>query len=253
MDSFGDHLRHWRALRRMSQLQLAMAADVSGRHVSFLESGRARPSRGMLLKLAEALTVPRDARNTMLEAAGFARLYTRSRLADDHMSAIRAAMQTLITGHDPCPALIMDKVWRIVDLNRSGQILFAQVGLSLGDSLLGVATQPDRAAAMIENWGEVGHHILHRLRAESRAAGGVHMLDQAARQLEKDPAIAAFVPGASLPPILSTIYRAGSLRLPLFSTFAQFSGAEDLALTDLKIELMFPADAAAAALLQTLA
>ena len=244
MQTLAKGLKHWRHTRRLSQLDLAMAADVSTRHIAFLETGRARPSRDMLLHLSEVLAVPRAARNRLLHLAGFAPLYPALPLDDAAMAPLRAAMDWTITRHAPYPAVIMDGLWRLVALNTPAMRLFAGLGLSPGDSLLHAMRDPEGAPRAIENWAEVGHHTMIRLRTESAAAGGVPALDAAARHLSQDPAIARWQAPTELPAIIPTIYTAPGLRLSLFSTYATFGTAEDIALRDMKIELMFPADAA---------
>lgn len=252
MTKFGTQLKEWRGARRLSQLQLAVEAEVSSRHISFLESGRAGPSREMVLHLSEILEVPHANRNDLLHAAGFAPQYVRSALSDTHMDAVNRAMEMLLAQHNPYPAVILDKLWRLVDLNNTAAQLFASAGLAKGDSLLDWTVDTAAARQVIVNWGEVGHHTLIRLRNESRAQGGVTVLDEAAARLASDPDIQAFRPEPSLSPVLKTIYRAGALQLALFSTYATFGGAEDLAISDLKIELMFPATPEAEEILRAL-
>lgn len=252
MTDFGTHLRKWRGTRRMSQLQLATEAEVSSRHISFLESGRAGPSRQMILHLADILDVPPARRNEMLEVAGFAPQHHRSDLSEDHMQTVTHAMRMMLDKHNPYPALVMDRLWKIVDLNDTATKLFATAGLAKGDSLLDWTLNTKVAAQVIENWSEVGHHTLTRLRGESRAQGGIPELDRAANHLAKDPAVMAYTAEPSRSPVISTIYKAGPLRLPLYSTYASFGGAEDLAISDLKIELMFPATPEAAEVLNGL-
>ncbi len=236
----------------MSQLQLATEAEVSSRHISFLESGRAGPSRQMILHLANILEIPPAKRNQMLEAAGFAPQHHRSELNADHMQAVTRAMRMMLDKHNPYPAIVMDRLWRIVDLNDTATKLFATAGLAKGDSLLEWTINTKVAAEIIENWAEVGHHSLTRLRNESRAQGGIPELDRAANHLANDPAVMSYTPEPSLSPVISTIYTAGPLRLPLISTYATFGGAEDLAISDLKIELMFPATPEAEQILKSL-
>jgi transcriptional regulator with XRE-family HTH domain len=252
MSSFAQNLRHWRSKRHLSQLVLAAEAGVSARHVSFLESGRARPSRDMVLTLAEALQVPLPERNTLLESAGFAALYRRRALDDAALGPVRAGMEHMLSRHDPYPAVLMDRLWRVLRLNKTATLLFGASGLGEGDDLLALLCAPGRGAEMVENWGEVGHHLARRLRHDSRAAGGVHALERAAAAILSDPVVAAHRAPESAGPFVPTIYRGGGMRLALFSTIAQFSGADDLTLSDLQIELMFPADAASEALLQSL-
>lgn len=246
MRDFSDEMRLWRKKRHLSQLDLALAADVSARHVSFLESRRAKPSKAMVLKLAEALAVPRVERNALLTSAGFAPHYPDLPPDDDSLAPLRAAMERTIARHDPFPAVIMDRLWRLVALNRTATTLFAPLSLGPGDSLLDALP---KASAFIENWAEVGWHTMLRLRTESARAGGLSALDRAAEALSRDPTIAGWTPPGRLPAVLPTIYRAGDLRLSLFSTYAQFGTAEEVTLAEMKIEMMFPADAESEAVL----
>jgi transcriptional regulator with XRE-family HTH domain len=244
MHAFPAALKHWRQTRRLSQLDLAMAADVSARHVAFLETGRAKPSRDMLLHLAEVLAVPRAARNRLLHLAGFAPVYPALPLDDTALGPVRAAMDWTIARHAPYPGVIMDGLWRLVALNRPATMLFAAIGLAPGDSLLDAICAPHGVTDMIENWPEVGYHTMIRLRCESAAAGGIAALDRAADHLAHDPRIKGWQAPAELPAIVPTVYAASGMRLSLFSTYATFGSAEEVTLRDMKIELMFPADEA---------
>ena len=116
-DAFGNLIRDWRNQRRMSQLDLALAADVSARHISFLETGRSQPSRGMVLALSESLGVPRATRNVLLNAAGFAQAYRARDLDDEDMAPVREAMDWMLERHAPYPAFAFDRHWRLVRLN----------------------------------------------------------------------------------------------------------------------------------------
>lgn len=252
MQDFPAILRHWRGQRRLSQLALAAEAGVSARHVSFLESGRARPSREMVLRLSDALEMPRAARNEILGAAGFADLYPQSRLDGAALAPVRLALDRIMARHDPYPAVLIDREWTLVSLNAAATRLFGAAGLRQGDSALAMLDLPGGPVSVIENWGEVGHHMQQRLRAESRAAGGIDRLDRAAARLARDPEVAGYRPVGPLPPVIPTIYRAGRVRLSLFSSFLQIGGAEDIALTDLRLELMFPMDADSAAVLEAM-
>ena len=249
MHDFPTALRTWRHTRRLSQLDLACEADVSPRHLAFLETGRSRPSRGMVVRLAQVLGLPRGDQNGLLTLAGFAPQFPSLPLDDAEMGQVRQAMGWMIDRHAPYPALILDRLWRIVALNGPAQRLFGPAGFAEGSSLLAALATPDVFAALIENWVEVGHHTLLRLKAESARAGGIAELDRTVAALVANPAIAAFQPGTTGRAVLPTIYRLGTQRLALFSTYAQFGSAEEVSLSDMKIELMFPADTAATALL----
>ena len=131
LPTIGQHLREWRQRRRMSQLGLALEADISTRHLSFLETGRARPSREMVLHLAEQLDVPLRERNVLLVSAGYAPLFPERRLDDPALAAARAAVDQVLTGHEPYPALTVDRHWQLVGANRGVSILLAGVDPAL--------------------------------------------------------------------------------------------------------------------------
>lgn len=244
MDDFSQTLRHWRGIRRYSQLALATEAGVSARHLSFLESARARPSRDMVISLCNALSIPIADRNRILEAAGFAAIYPVSALNSAELAPAREGLIRVLERHDPYPGILLDREWRLLRFNAMAKRLFLVSGLAEGDSTLQLLETPGLMASMIENWPEVGHHMLLRLKAESRAAGGIAGLDRAIRMLERDPDVQRYTPNGPVSPVLPTIYRVGDVRLSLFSTYLQIGGAEDLSLTDLKVELMMPADEA---------
>jgi transcriptional regulator with XRE-family HTH domain len=240
--TFGDHLRGWRRQRRLSQLELGLSATVSARHIAFLETGRANPSRGMVLQLADAMQVPRAARNALLKAAGFAEIYRARDMAVAEMAPFRAAVTWTLQRHDPYPAIALDRHWRVVEANVAATALLAAVDVGPGDSLLDALVTPAMRAAC-ENWPEVMRHLLTRLRTENASLGGDPVLETAIAALT---AATTEQPGLELPAELAAVvptrYRFNGQVLSLFSTIAQFGTAEDIALADLKIELMFPAD-----------
>lgn len=139
---FGTLLKDWRILRRMSQLDLGLAANVSARHISFLETGRARPSRPMVVQLSDTLEVPRSARNTLLNAAGFSPAYQARDLTADDMAHVRAAIGWMLERHDPFPAFALDRHWLLLQANNSASMMFKNLGLETGDSLLSSLTDP---------------------------------------------------------------------------------------------------------------
>ena len=237
MTTFPGTLRTWRKARRLSQLDLAGEAGVSARHISFLESGRSRPSPEMIGRLGDALALPLDARNQMLTHAGFAARYPGRAWNDAEMEPIRKAVSYMLEAHAPYPALAVDKLWTVMALNAPAATLYGMLGVGEGDSLLDLMMS-GTLPPMIENWAQVAHHACQRLRTESAAQGGVPALDRAARHL----AAIHQTQNQPLGPVAPTIYRMGGTRLSLFATISQFGTPEDLALHDLKIELYFPAD-----------
>lgn len=237
MTQFPEALKDWRARRRFSQLELAVQADVSARHIAFLETGRARPSAAMIGRLADALQIPMHERNQLLTLAGFAARYPGRQWNDPEMAPVRGAVERILTQHAPYPAIAVDRLWTVMLMNGPARMLFGEVGLAEGGSLLDLMVS-DRLPPLIENWPDVAHHAAQRLRIESASLGGVAQLDRAAEKL-------AAVLGATTAragPIVPTIYRSGTMKLSLFAIIAQFGTPEDLLLEDMKIELFFPND-----------
>jgi transcriptional regulator with XRE-family HTH domain len=242
--AFAQQLKHWRNIRRMSQLDLGLAANVSARHVSFLETGRAAPSRAMVLQLCETLEVPLSAQNIVLQAAGFAEVFLNRGLSAEELAHVRQAVDWTLQQHNPYPAMALDKHWTIIKANAAATMLLSAVGLSEGDSLLEAMQLSEHLRAAITNWPEVVHHMVSRLRMESVKLGHDPVLNKAAENLaaqlgdgrKSEPHVSTAV--------LSTRYLLNGVELSLFSMIAQFGSAEDIALADLKIELMFPADEA---------
>ncbi len=249
--AFGAVLKEWRGRRRMSQLDLGLAANVSARHISFLETGRSKPSRSMVRLLCDSLEMPHTARNAVLTAAGFAPAYRRRNLEDDDMAQVRAAVEWTLERHDPFPAFALDKHWTIVRANRSAGFLLMGAGLAQGDSLLEALTDGTQLSQVLDNWAEVAEHMIVRLRTESAHLGGDPVLDAAVAKLA---ATLVTKPRSEspLPVVVPARYRTGNMVLSLFSTIAQFGSAEDIALAELKIELMFPADEQTRAMLTAL-
>ncbi|MEL6792989.1 MAG: helix-turn-helix transcriptional regulator [Pseudomonadota bacterium] len=248
MSQFPQTLKTWRAARRFSQMDLAMEAQVSPRHLSFLETGRAQPSREMIGRLSEALDLPLDARNQMLANAGFAPRYAERRWESEEMAPIRRAIDLTLTHHMPFPGLAVDRLWTVRQMNEAAARLYGQFGLGIGDSLLDLMTS-DHLPPLVENWPEVARHGAARLRTESAAQGGVAALDRVADYLARVEGVTDAPPD----PVIPTVLRMGDARLSMFATISQFGTPADVTLSDLKIELYFPMDDASEAILRALA
>tara|TARA_R110000868_G_scaffold2321_7_gene17307 strand:+ start:23626 stop:24411 length:786 start_codon:yes stop_codon:yes gene_type:complete len=251
--TFGTLLKDWRARRRLSQMDLGLAANVSARHICFLETGRARPSQPMVRHLSEVLEMPRTARNSLLQAAGFSAAYRARDPEAAELAPVRAAVDWTLERHDPYPGIALDRHWRLLQLNRCASALLGALGVGVGDSLLEafLAGGPFREA--MANRDEVARHMAVRLQTESSHFGGDPVLEQAAERLRNLTTGRAPTVEAPAPAVIPVVYRAGGLELSLFSTLAQFGSTEDVALADLRIELMFPADEASKAALVQLA
>lgn len=247
-EHFGTLLKTWRGQRRLSQLDLGLAANVSARHISFLETGRARPSKSMVLALAETLEVPRANRNVLLQAAGFARAYVQRDLAAEEMAYVRQAIDWMLERHNPYPGIALDKHWNLLQANACAAGLMQPMGLGPGDSLLDAMLDGPFAEAL-ENREEILRHMLARLRTEISHLGGDAVLEAAADR------IAAHLPAeishttTPMPAVLAARYRVNGMTLAFFSTISAFGSTEDIALADVRIELMFPADEATRAVL----
>lgn len=239
---FGDILKDWRQQRRLSQLDLGLCANVSARHISFLETGRSNPSRLMVMLLCEQLDLPRTIRNALLTAAGFAPVFTHRNLDDADMTHIRQAVEWTLSRHDPYPAIALDRHWLLLRANKSATFLFGALGVQVNDSFLDIITDDARMSQVIENWPEVAHHLMVRLRTENAHYGGDDVLNAAATKLASYVQPVMPEAGKTLPAVIPIRYRFGDQILSLFSTISQFGTAEDLSLSDMKIELNFPAD-----------
>ncbi len=243
----GDHLRIWRQRRRRSQLDLALDAEISQRHLSFIESGRAAPSREMVLRLAETLEVPLRERNVLLLAAGFAPFYPERPLDDPSLAAARGIVEAILRAHGPNPALAVDRRWNLVSANEATRALMAGVTepslLQPPVNVLRVSLHPDGMAPRIGNLPEWRHHILERLRrqVESSADPALETLLAELTVLGgyKEPVRPPADPGVAWPLELDSPVG----RLSLISTTTIFGTPTEVTLSELIIEAFYPADA----------
>ena len=254
----GDHIREWRRRRRLSQLDFALDAGISQKHLCFIETGRSQPSRDMLLRLAGELDVPLRERNTMLLAGGFAPLYVERRLDDPALAPARAAIDLVLKGHEPFPALAVDRLWRLVGHNAPVAALLGLVAdqglLEPPVNVLTLSLAPGGLAPHIVNLPEWRAHVLERLRRQVEATADPGLIELL-RSLSALPAPQsnAHQPqdfaGVLVPLELST--PAGPLRL--FSTVTTFGTATDITLSELALEAFYPADEETAGRLRLMA
>jgi transcriptional regulator with XRE-family HTH domain len=233
-------LKDWRRRRGFSQERLGFEANVSARHIAFIETGRSRPSREMVVRLSDALDVPRTDRNMLLEAAGFAPLYKARNLSDVDMQIISEGLHFMLTRFEPYPAFVIDRHWHLMKLNRVAELMFAEAGVVEGDSLLEALLAPNGLRQAIANWDETARYFAQRLRTESRYLGADDVLLKAAEALSSE--VGYLEPASVLPAVVHTRYRTRGHELSFYSTIAQLGSAEDIALADLRIELLFPSD-----------
>jgi transcriptional regulator with XRE-family HTH domain len=249
INPFGDLLKEWRQRRHMSQLDLALAAEVSARHVSFLETGRARPGREMVIQLAEALAIPLRERNGLLTSAGYAANYRQTPLDAEQLRPVRQALELMMERHMPYPALVCDHHWTIVRMNDAARTIFSLAERPGETNIVKIMASNPALAAIVENWPEVAREFHHRLKLEIVMRGGDPVLRDLSALIEADPAFAA-APVSETPPdtpFLPVRFKIGGKRLSFFSTLAQFGTARDITISDLRVELFFPADAATTA------
>ncbi len=260
-DGFSAMLRTWRGRRRLSQLELALAAGVSQRHVSFLESGRARPSREMILKISETLEVPLRERNGWLVAAGFAPVFPTRPLEDPQMGQVMAAVRLMLTNHEPFPAVALDRAWNIRLANPPFERLAAMLGEDLwervggtGRNLLRLFFHPGGIRPMVTNWPAVAPLLWCRAQREAEATAGEEMRAILAElRPYQDAGVLWVAEDTALLPVLPLQMTLHGVTLSLFTVIATFGTAQDVTADELRIESLFPADGETERLLRGMA
>jgi Predicted transcriptional regulators len=251
----GQLIRYWRTRRRLSQLDCALDADISQRHLSFIESGRSKPSRAMVERLAEMLDVPMRERNALLVAAGYAPTYQVRDLDHPEMAAARRAIELVLSGAEPYPALVIDRHWTLVRANAAVERLLSGVTdptlLEAPVNVLKLSLAPGGLAPQIANLGDWAHHLFTRLKRQIQTTGDARLsallteLATLVPPAEAHPADDA-VDGLVVPLELDTPFG----RLSFISTTTVFGTPLDVTLAELAIEMFFPADDMTAALLR---
>ena len=272
MDTFATHsphastpavgrlLREWRTARRLSQLDLALAADVSTRHLSYMETGKAQPSREMLARLADALDLPLRERNALLVTAGYAPRYPETALTTPELERVRRAIDFILLQQEPFPAFVLNRRWDVLMANRAALRVnrFAmRERASAHDNMIRQIFDPQDLRPAIANWEEVAGDLIRHLHDAVAAAPS----DHAARALLNEALAYPDVPArwrrreidiAPLP-LLTTVLRRDGHELRFFSTITTFATSRDVTIDELHIECCFPVDEATAALCRTLA
>jgi transcriptional regulator with XRE-family HTH domain len=248
----GALLQYWRKARSLSQLALATEADVSPRHISFLETGRAQPSRDMVMLLCGVLDVPLRERNELLLSAGFAPVYAETPIAAPELGAVGIALRAILRQQEPFPAVVMNRRWDIVDSNQAAPRFF---GLFLGEraasgpaNVVRLMFDPDGLRPFVSNWEAVAAALIQRVRREAVGGAG----DPRARDLLAEVLAYPDVPerlrrpdlGAPTAPVIPVCFRKGDLAFDFFSTITTLGTPQDVALQELRIECFFPADQA---------
>ena len=267
----GSLIRRWRDRRRLSQMALALEAGISPRHLSFVENGRARPSPQLLLALAEQLQLPLRERNAMLLAGGYAPRFAEHRIDSPALAPVRQALALLLRTHEPFPALAVDRHWNIVLANAASRRLMQGLPPALACepvNLFRSSLHPDGFAGFTRNFDEWGCYLLSQLdaavlEAEAHSDKGAQLI-ALAREINAYPNVVALrsrsraessgaTSAAEQPLVLSCILTLAGQRAALYSTLATLGAARDLTLSELRLELFYPADDETRALLHRLA
>ncbi|MBI1254857.1 MAG: helix-turn-helix domain-containing protein [Hyphomonas sp.] len=242
-DAFAALLRRFRAARRMSQLDLALDCDVSPRHLSFLETGRAKPSREMVLQICEGLTLPLGSQNALLKAAGYAAVFPDSPLESEALGPFRVVLREMMDRHAPWPAILCDRHWRVRGTNATAAALLTPLQAEAGEtSLVRILTDNPAAEAMIANLPEVVHEMRGRIALEALEAAGDLVLRDLLTALDAASLRHPLPGGVHRRPLVPLIINVPRGQLSFLSTIAHFGTSEDVTIRDLRLELLFPAD-----------
>jgi len=247
----GELLRHWRRVRGKSQFELALDATTTPRYVSFVETGRAQPSRQMVVRLARALDVPLRERNGLLLAAGYAPLYTAGTLDGPELDCVRDAIRAMLAQHEPFPAVVMDRAWTVLQANEGARRLFGTLyapdPLPDPANVLELMIAPGPVRDAVVNWSDVVPALLERCRRE--AVGGVLDGETSKRiaRLRELPDVTALLhdvaPGTGAVPVINVVFAFGASELGFFSVVSTIGTPVDVTAQELRVEAFFPSDA----------
>lgn len=270
VQNFQSVCRQWRQFRKMSQLDLALAANISQRHISWLETGRSRPSREMVIRLSDAMDIPLRERNILLQTAGFSSAYRETTLNEPAMAPVLDALNHVLSHHEPLPAVVVDRFWNVKRKNRAADLLLGidgdrdamleRIGSGGEINLALLTLHPQGLRPYIRNWQQVAPSFIHRLKSEALASGDSKVREHFARYIElagpiedgspaADPAATpAAAPAAapannSLLPVLPLELDIHGLQLSLFSVISTFGTPQDITTDELRIEAFYPTDA----------
>jgi transcriptional regulator with XRE-family HTH domain len=256
----GELLREWRAARRLSQLDLALDAGMSARHLSCVETGKAQPSRDMIARLADALEMPLRERNALLMAAGYAPKYPETALGTPELAQVRRAIEFILEQQEPYPAFLLNRRWDVLMANRAAMRVNSFVlrgRVSAHTNMLRQIFDPADLRGVVVNWEDVAGNLIRHLHNEVAAAPS----DVAARALLDEVLSYPGVParwrtrelGAAPSPLLTTVFRQDGREISFFSTITTFGTPRDVTLDELHIECCFPVDDATAEFCRALA
>ncbi|MDR7280912.1 helix-turn-helix domain-containing protein [Catenuloplanes atrovinosus] len=248
----GRVLRRWRERRRLSQLELSIRAEISTRHLSFIETGRSRPTPEMILRLADQLDMPLRERNAALLAGGYAPRYPRSELGAPELAEVRAALRSVLTGHEPYPALVLNRWWELLDGNAAVPPLVEGAAAHLLEppvNVLRLTLHPDGLARRIVNLAQWRAHLLGQLRRRADHLGDDRLAGLHEELLAYPGGLDHAVPAQRV--VLPLRLRVEGGEAALFSVASRVETAADVTVEELTIETFYPADAATAELFRT--
>jgi transcriptional regulator with XRE-family HTH domain len=255
-DSFAARLRWWRQRRGWSQLELAGRADVSQRHLAFLELERASPSRDMVIRLANALDVPLRQQNALLLGAGFAPVWRESDIAAPELAQVRAALDYMLAQQEPYPAIAVDRHWNLLKANAGAvRLVEFLVGPLAADARINLAdalVAPDVLRPFLVNWAELVRYFIRSVEADAAADNDEATAALLERLLDYQDVRAVLRPSATQPagPVLPMHFRKGDVSLQLFTTLATLGTPQDVTAQELRVECFFPMDEGTAAVLR---
>lgn len=264
LHDFPSACRQWRQYRKLSQLDLALAANVSQRHLSWLETGRSQPSREMVTRLADAMEIPLRERNLLFQAAGYSAAYRETQLDEPAMAPVLDALNHVLHNHEPLPAVVVDRFWNVKKRNKAADLMLgiggdpaAMLQGTSDDGELNLAlltVHPRGLRRFIVNWEQAGAAFVRRLKCEALASGDPRVQTCFARYIElAGPFVESDAIAASLLPVLPLELNIDGLELSLFSVISTFGTPQDITTDELRIEAFYPTNAKTAEFFRSLA
>lgn len=251
VSDFGSLLRKWRQIRGMSQLDLALEADSSARHISFIETGRSQPSKEMVLKLATALEIPLRERNRLLNEAGYRAAYSEMSLDGEGLDQVRRALDFMLQKQEPYPALVMNRCFDILMINHAGAKLMQALGLKLGGeagppNVLRMTLHPEGFRSFLKDWERAASHLLNRARRQLKGGDEddplAKLLDEVLSYPDVPQHILIEDPTHDALPVLPIEFEMQGIQLSWITTVASFGTPQDVTAEELMVECMFPSD-----------
>jgi len=249
MKTFSESIKYWRNNRGLSQLELSLDANVSSKHISFLETGKSQPSKDMVIHLSQVLNIPLFERNRILEQSGFAKIYSNNDLEQIDMQPVYQAISLMLENHNPYPAVVFDWDWNLLMDNTTFQMINAQFKkvnpqFSDNNNFMELLFDPNGYRPFIENWEEFAYVLLQRIYRERSLRPDQH--NKLLQNIFQFPDIPSDwqnnLNDANINPMLSVTLNIGNIRLKLFSTLATFGTPVDITMQEIVIEQYFPAD-----------